>query len=102
MPITQSDDYPETEDTASSETAQDAVPDTTDAEAEDESTTSALLPKSIMGGKEFKPGDTITLKVESVMEDEIQVCPVEEDSEEEDAGMKESMSKLDSMAMGGE
>ena len=101
MPITQSDDYPETEDTASPETAQDAVPDTTDAEAEDESTTSALLPKSLVS-EGVKVGDTITLKVEKVMDEEIQVCPVEEDSEEEDSGMKESMSKLDSMAMEGE
>ena len=99
MPITQSDDYPETEEMPSTETAQDAGPDTESTEAED-STTSALLPKSL-AIEGVKVGDTITLKVEKVMDEEIQVCPVEEDSEE-DAGMMESMSKLDSMAMGGE
>ena len=101
MPITQSDDYPETEEMPSPETAQDAGPDTTDAESEDESTTSALLPKSLVS-EGVKVGDTITLKVEAIMEDEVQVCTVGEDSEEEDSGMKESMSKLDSMAMEGE
>jgi hypothetical protein len=34
---------------------------------------SALLPKSLVGGKELKPGETITLKVVKTYEDEIEV-----------------------------
>ena len=102
MPITtateDTSDYPAEE--ASEDTGTpDVESDVESTEAED-STTSALLPKSL-AIEGVKVGDTITLKVEKVMDEEIQVCPVEEDSEE-DAGMKESMSKLDSMAMGGE
>lgn len=33
----------------------------------------ALLPKSLFGGKELKPGDTVTLKVSQVHEDEVAV-----------------------------
>lgn len=33
----------------------------------------ALLPKSVLGGKEFKPGDEVVLKIEHIYEDEVEV-----------------------------
>ena len=34
----------------------------------------ALLPKSILGGKEFQPGDEVVLKVVHIYEDEVEVA----------------------------
>lgn len=34
----------------------------------------SILPKSLFPGKDLKPGDTVTLKVESVHENEVEVC----------------------------
>jgi hypothetical protein len=34
---------------------------------------SALLPKSILAGKEFKPGEEIVLKIEHIFDDEVEV-----------------------------
>lgn len=42
---------------------------------------SALLPIAFFGGKQLKPGDTITIKVESVEDDQVQVCPAGESDE---------------------
>lgn len=44
---------------------------------------SALLPKSMFG--DAKPGETITLKVEHVYDDEIQVCAYDGDEKTEPA-----------------
>lgn len=35
--------------------------------------TTALLPKSILAGKDFKPGDEVVLKIVKMFEDEVQV-----------------------------
>lgn len=43
----------------------------------------ALLPKSLFGGKELKPGDTVTLKVSQVHEDEIAVEVAESEPAEQ-------------------
>lgn len=48
-----------------------------DTEAEEgEESTSALIPKSILGGMELEPGQEITLKVVKVYGDEVEVQPV--------------------------
>jgi len=40
---------------------------------EEESQQSALLPKTVLGGKEFKPGDEVVLKIDHIYEDEVEV-----------------------------
>lgn len=63
----------------------------------------ALLPKSILGGKEFKPGEEVVLEIVHIYEDEVEVkYASEEGSKEEEAGETASMEKaegeLESMA----
>jgi hypothetical protein len=45
---------------------------------------SALIPKSLLGGKEFKPGDEISLKVLHIYEDEVEVEYSKEEPETEE------------------
>lgn len=40
---------------------------------ETEGGTTALLPKSVLGGKDFEPGEEVVLKVVKVHEDEVEV-----------------------------
>lgn len=40
----------------------------------------ALLPKSILGGKEFNPGDEVVLKIVGMHEDEVEVSYASEKS----------------------
>jgi hypothetical protein len=51
---------------APDETTPEKTTDTPDA-------ATALLPKSVLGGKEFKPGEEVVLKVTHVYEDEVEV-----------------------------
>src|SRR5436305_9559227 len=55
----------------------------TDGEHEDGPT--ALLPKSILGGKEFKEGEEIVLRIEKVYPDQVEVAYAA-DHEEDAAG----------------
>lgn len=70
-------------------------------ETEDEAGESALLPKSLFG--DVKPGQTITVKVKHIYEEEIEVEPAgsgEEDTEaESDSGnpMDAAMGQMDRM-----
>ena len=45
----------------------------------------ATLPKSILAGKDFKPGDEIVLKIDSIHEDEVVVSYAQEKGKEESA-----------------
>jgi hypothetical protein len=47
--------------------------DETEDAGEDTGTESALLPKSLLGGGDLKPGSTVTLKIVHVYEDEVEV-----------------------------
>lgn len=49
--------------------------DDTAPEKEDdaEEAATALLPKNILGGKDFKPGEEVVLKIEHIYEDEVEV-----------------------------
>lgn len=67
-----------------------------DSEAGPEGVT-ALLPKSICPGMDLKPGDEIKLKVEKVLEDEVEVS-YEKGDEAEPSEMAKSESKLDEMS----
>lgn len=51
--------------------------------AEGESGETALLPKSILGGKEFKPGEEVVLKVVNVHDDQVEVAYATGESKEE-------------------
>lgn len=51
----------------------------------------ALLPKSVLGGKEFKPGDELVLEVVQTLEDEVLVkyASGKDEGEGEDGGARE-------------
>lgn len=77
--------------------------------AEEAKGPAALLPKSLFGSRELKPGDTVTIKISRVMEDEVEVEPGEpeepeaemEETETDETMPPESMTadaELDSMA----
>lgn len=82
-----------------------------EAEEEDTGEATALLPKSVLGGKEFKPGEEVVLKIVHVYEDEVEVAyatekpegEAEEEDEEEPmpnrSAMDESMAGMDKIAM---
>lgn len=71
---------------------------------EQEQETSALLPKSILAGKEFKVGDEIVLKIDALHDDEVEVSYAS-DKAKEPAGddMETAKASLDqySKAAGG-
>jgi hypothetical protein len=66
----------------------------------------ALLPKSILGGKDFKPGEEVVLKIVRMHDDEVEVAyapakPGEGEEHGESSEMDGSMNKLSAMAGGG-
>lgn len=68
---------------------------------EQEADNSALLPKSILAGKECKVGGTITLKIDAIHDEEIAVSPVDDSKEEEGepgSAMDEAKGSLDAYA----
>lgn len=70
--------------------------DNEQAEPEDESGDTFLIPKSALYGKNIKPGDKETIEVVSVMDDEVEAkCVGKKDSSESD--MDKADSALDSM-----
>ena len=91
------------DDEAAPSTAQGGEKEETEGKEDDG--TSALLPKSILMGKEFKPGDEVVLKIDHIYDDEIQVSYATEKEEKEgETGpkkttMEESESALDKMAV---
>ncbi len=70
-----------------------------DSPKEEEEGTTALLPKSILAGKEFKPGDEVVLKVVHLFDDEVEVSYATEKAGEKEEGseMSKSMGKMESM-----
>lgn len=68
--------------------------------AEEGGVQTALLPKSILMGKEFNPGDEVVLKVVHLYEDEVEVEYASEKKEEKSGGMDEMHpeDQLDTMA----
>lgn len=70
-----------------------------DESKEDEGGDSALLPKSLMAGKDFKPGDEIVLEVVKVYGDEFEVRYAQEKKpKSEKPAMDESMDSMNAMA----
>lgn len=80
-----------------------ASPKQAEALAEDSET--AILPKSLLLGKEINPGDSVILKVLDIGEDQLTVAYEMEDEEEEPESLPEEevMAEddgMDSMMMG--
>ena len=60
-----------------------SAPPETKPKPEDQDETTALLPKTILGGKEFEPGDEVVLKIVHIYEDEVEVAYAPEKGKEE-------------------
>lgn len=67
-------------------------------EKEDEGGTTALLPKSILGGKDFKPGEEVVLKIVRIHDDEVEV---EYAPEKPESTGPSADQEIDQMAAGG-
>lgn len=82
-----SEDYLSDSDSTSAEPTADKAGGEPSADEE-----TAILPKSILGGKEYKPGDEISLKIVRFHDDSVEVCPCgdNEEAEEGEAPMEEA------------
>lgn len=91
------------------EAGSDSPPANNQADSEDTETAeeqTALLPKTILGGKKFEVGDEVVLKIVSMYDDEVEVVYATGDEEEtpnqpmqeSSPDMNEAEGKLDSMA----
>lgn len=63
---------------------------------------SALIPKSLLMGKEFNPGDEVVLKIVHIYEDEVEVQYASEEPKDESSPMMEADEEMDKMAVIGE
>lgn len=67
-----------------------------DKDHDEEGETTALLPKSILAGKKFEPGDEVILKVVRLFEDEVEVeYSHGEDEDEKPSKPKRTMDEAD-------
>jgi hypothetical protein len=73
--------------------AQEAEPPHDESKEHEDSEQTALLPKSILQGKEFKPGDEVVLKIEEMYEDDFLVSYATEPAKES-TGMDKAKSDL--------
>lgn len=53
--------------------AMDEPGEATEPQGEESEGATALLPKTVLGGKDFKPGEEVVLKITHVYEDEVEV-----------------------------
>lgn len=68
---------------------------------EDEGGSTALIPKSLLAGKEFKVGEEVILKIVHMYEDEVEVeyAPEKPEGEDNQTGAEQSANdELDAMA----
>lgn len=74
-----------------------SAPDTEDQETESEEVgETALLPKSILAGMEFKPGEKLVLEMVHEYDDEIEVRPVSTETTKSEATSADE--EIDAMA----
>lgn len=100
--------YPD-EEQPMGDTSTTATPIPKKEEEEDEGEETALLPMSLFPGMDLKPGDTKTIKVVRVYEDEVEVCPAdkeggdleEEETEEPEGSMSGAMGRLGALGQEG-
>ena len=83
------DYYPETNEETPDSTPKDEMP----------SSETALLPKSILAGKEFNVGDEVVLKIVAMHDDEVEVEYAKSDDKPKSA-MDESMDSMGEMMKG--
>lgn len=78
--------------------AEDYYPPMEEGGSKDESAT-ALIPKSLLAGKDFQPGDEVVLKVVHIFEDEVEVeyAKEPEGGGESDKGMESAENELRGM-----
>lgn len=77
--------------------------DSGETDSQDAGGETALLPKSILAGKEFKPGEEVVLKIVRIHDDEVEVeyaADKPEESESEDEP-ESADSEIDRMSMTG-
>jgi len=60
-----------------------------------------LLPKSILAGKDFKPGDEIVLKIDAIHDDEVEVSYATAKGPEGEGGEKQEMAGQGEASAGG-
>lgn len=69
------------------------APETETPESMEGEEQTAVLPKTVLEGKELKPGDIIELRIVSTDGDQIQVAPVETETEDEEETEEETESE---------
>lgn len=70
------------------------------AEGESDSQT-AVLPKAVLGGKEFKPGEEVVLEIVQVNEDSVVVKYAEPSGEKEEPAPAETPAPVPEVGAGG-
>jgi len=91
------DAYGYSEDSAPS-TAQEGDAKTTTEPGEENET--ALLPKTILGGKEFKPGEEVVLKIVADHGEEVEVEYATEPAKDDSSEMEKSSDSMSDYAKG--
>lgn len=91
--------YPASDESAP-DTAESAAPEggEGDPENQPEEGETALLPKSILAGKEFNPGDEVVLKIVRINEDEVEVSYAKSDKGGKTGGRSQMDQATDGLA----
>lgn len=71
-----------------------------ESKGEEPDTETTLIPKTLLAGKEFKPGDEVIFKIVHMYDDEVEIAyATDEKKEEPKSAMDESMDDMGKMAM---
>lgn len=65
---------------------------------EDEGEPTALIPKSLLAGKEFKPGEEIVMEIVHIYGDEVEIKYATGKEEKKKSSMEEAEDKMDGYA----
>lgn len=102
MPIIKASDVPKSEEDYYGESDQGSSSPEASQRGATEGGETALIPKSLLMGKEVNPGDEVILKVVHIYEDEVEVQYPTGEAEEKKSPMMESEEMMDGMATEGE
>ena len=69
---------------------QDQSPDAQETDTPDDGQPVAVLPKSILAGKDFQPGDELVLKITAIHDDEVQVEYAPSKDQESNSGQAQA------------
>lgn len=95
------------DDAAAPQQSDDTPPTETNKDEQEPEGETALLPKSILAGKEFKPGEEVVLKIVHLYDDEVEVEYAKDEADsnsnekEDSPEMAGAMGKLSAMGGGG-